>query len=416
LAEGFLFGIFPASEKEMPMSFQTTIDHIQMVLREYRLDGWLLYNFRNINVFATKILDMPTDKISSRRYFYFIPANGAPKKLVHSIEQFDLDHLPGEKTIYNRWTTLREGIQTILSGSKRICMEYSPNNDIPYLSKVDAGTLEYIRSIGVDVVSSGNIVQYFEARWSEEQYRDAQDTARILFQIIDTAFQFIGTALRSNARVTEYDVQQLIMNEFDKNNLTTYSPANCSVNANGANPHYDPSDKDSSVIAKGDYILIDWWAKKKKPGAVYADFTWVAYAGKEIPKKYQEVFDIVAGSRDAAVHFLRESFASGTTVRGCDVDDVTRKYIEERGYGAYFVHRTGHNIGEEVHGNGAHIDNFETMDVREIIPETCFSIEPGIYLPGEFGIRSEIDVYISKNKEVILLGERVQKHIITIDC
>jgi len=398
------------------MLFQDKIDLIQQKLREYKLDGWLLYNFRNTNIFATKILDMPADKLSSRRYFYLIPANGTPQKLVHSIEQYDLDHLPGEKTIYNQWKTLHDGLKKLLSSKKTICMEYSPNNDIPYLSKVDAGTLEFIRTFGVNIVSSGNIVQYFEARWSEEQYNDAQNTANILLRIIDKAFAFIGENLRGEKKVTEYDVQQLIMNEFEKHNLTTYSPANCSVNGNGANPHYDPTPEIHQEIKKGDYILIDWWAKNKKPGSVYADFTWVGYAGKEIPKKYQEVFDVVKGARDSAVEFLKKEFAAGKSVRGCDVDDVSRNYIEKKGYGKYFVHRTGHNIGEEVHGNGAHIDNFETMDVREIIPETCFSIEPGIYLPDEFGVRLEIDVYISKDREVILLGDKIQNEIVKIDC
>jgi Xaa-Pro aminopeptidase len=400
----------------MSMTFQLKIDQIQKKLAEYKLDGWLIYNFRNNNTFATKILEMSSGKLSSRRYFYFIPAKGIPQKLVHNIEQYDLDHLPGDKTIYSQWKTLHAGIQKILAGSKTICMEYSPNNDIPYLSKVDAGTVEFIRSFGADIVSSGDIVQYFEARWSEKQYNDAQDTANILLRTIDMAFAYIGEQLRSGKKVTEYDVQQLIMGEFQKNSLTTYAPANCSVNGNGANPHYDPSSEESSEIKKGDYVLIDWWAKKDKPGAVYADFTWVGYAGKIIPEKYRQVFDIVKGSRDAAVEYLKRELSSGRKVRGCDVDDVTRKYIEERGYGKYFIHRTGHNIGEEVHGNGAHIDNFETMDVREIIPETCFSIEPGIYLPDEFGVRLEIDVYISKDKEVILLGDTYQKEIVTIDC
>lgn len=398
------------------MSLQQKVEQIQQKLQEYKLDGWLIYNFRQTNIFATKILEMPTDKLSSRRYFYFIPANGTPQKLVHDIEKYDLDHVPGDKNIYSKWKTLHDGLQKILSGVKNICMEYSPNNDIPYLSKVDAGTLEFIRTFGVNVVSSGDIVQYFEARWTDEQYKDVQETANILLTTIDKAFHFIGENLRGRKKITEFDVQQLIMNEFEKNNLTTYSPANCSVNANGANPHYDPSAEQSEVIKKGDYILIDWWAKKKKPGAVYADFTWAAYAGTDIPKKYQEVFDIVKGSRDAAVEYLRREFGAGHKVRGCDVDDVTRKYIEDRGYGKYFIHRTGHNIGEEVHGNGAHIDNFETMDVREIIPETCFSVEPGIYLPGEFGVRLEIDAYISKNKEVILLGDRIQNEIVKIEC
>jgi len=398
------------------MSLLPNIAVIQQKLREYKFDGWLFYNFRGCNQFATKILAMPSGKLSSRRYFYFIPASGVPQKLVHNIEQFDLDHLSGEKTIYSQWTTLHAGLKKILSGSKTICMEYSPNNDIPYLSKVDAGTVEFIRTFGTQIVSSGDIVQYFEARWDDEQYHDAQDSANILLGTIDIAFNFIGESLRNGNRVTEYNVQQVIMNEFKRNNLITYAPANCSVNGNGANPHYDPNESDSTEIRKGDYILIDWWAKKNKPGAVYADFTWVGYAGTDIPKKYQEVFDIVKGSRDAAVEYLKKEFSAGRKVRGCDVDNVTRKFIEDRGFGKYFIHRTGHNIGEEVHGNGAHIDNYETMDVREIIPETCFSIEPGIYLPGEFGIRLEIDVYITKNKEVILLGDKYQKEIVKINC
>ena len=398
------------------MSFTASLPAIQERLRHEGLDGWLLYNFRNSNPFATKILEMASGKLSSRRYFYFIPASGTPKKLVHSIEQYDLDHLPGEKTIFNRWISLRNGVQHLLGGAKRIAMEYSPNNDIPYLSKVDAGTLEFIRSFGVEVVSSGDIVQYFEARWSDEQYRDAQKTANILLDTVQGAFAFIGERLRSGATVTEYDVQQFIMAAFERNDLTTYAPANCSVNGNGANPHYDPSAEEHAVIKKGDHILIDWWAKNKRPGSVYADFTWVGFAGKNVPAKYQQVFEIVKRSRDAAVEYLKKEFASGRTVRGCDVDDVTRKVIEDSGYGEYFVHRTGHNIGEEVHGNGTHIDNFETKDVRAIIPETCFSIEPGIYLPGEFGIRLEIDVYISAQKEVILLGDRIQNEIVTIDC
>ncbi len=398
------------------MSLHQQITSIQEKIKDLGLDGWLMYNFRNNNPFATKILQMTEGKLSSRRYFYFIPASGTPKKLVHNIEQYDLDHLPGEKAVYSQWKTLQDGVKSILAGSKKVCMEYSPNNDIPYLSKVDAGTLEFIRSFGVEVVSSGDLVQYFEARWSEEQYKDAEDTAAILLRTINKAFGYIGEQLRGRKKITEYDVQQLIMKEFARHDLTTYSPANCSVNGNGANPHYDPSAERSSEIKKGDYILIDWWAKKNKPGGVYADFTWVAYAGTDVPKKYLEVFNVVKGARDAAVEFLQKEFAAGKKVRGCDVDDVTRSYITEKGYGKYFIHRTGHNIGEEVHGNGAHIDNFETNDVREIIPETCFSIEPGVYLPGEFGIRLEIDVYISKNKEVKLLGGKIQHDMVTIDC
>jgi Xaa-Pro dipeptidase len=395
-------------------AFTHKITQIQERLRELHLDGWLLYNFRGTNVFATKILEMPPDVFLSRRHFYFIPANGSPRKLVHSIEQFALDHLPGEKSVYSQWTTLEGGVKNLLGDASTVAMEYSPKNAIPYLSKVDAGTMEFIRSFGIDVVSSGDIVQYFEARWTEDQYQEMLESAHVLRSTVDIAFGFIGDELRAGHTVTEYDVQQKMLEQFRQHDMITYADPNCSVNGNGANPHYEPTKEHSSVIRKGDYVLIDLWAKKNKPGAVYADITWVAYVGDAIPGKYQQVFDVVKAGRDAAVQYLKEEFASGSRLTGCEVDDVTRKVIADRGYGEFFIHRTGHNIGEEVHGNGANIDNFETHDERELIPETCFSIEPGVYLPGEFGVRLEIDVYISAGREVIIPGLPIQEEIVKI--
>ncbi len=393
----------------------TKIAAIQQLLQEKKFDGWLFYNFRNSNIFATKILELPIETFQSRRYFYFIPAKGTPQKIVHSIEQFTLDHLPGEKNIYASWQSLNNHLKKVLADKKNVTMEYSPNNAIPYLSKVDAGTVEFIRSLGINVLSSGNIVQYFEARWSDEQWKDQQEVAAILRNTVDIAFNFIGECLRNNTKVTEYDVQQEMVKNFRKNNLKFATEPNCSVNANAANPHYEPTKTSHNEIHKGDYVLIDLWAKKNKVGAVYGDIAWVAFAGEKIPDEYQKVFDIVKGARNAAVEFLKKEFSKKEKkVRGCDVDDVTRKYITERGYGEYFIHRTGHNIGEEVHGNGAHIDNYETQDEREIIPETCFSIEPGIYLPNKFGIRLEIDVYISKNYDVIIPGQPIQQEIVKI--
>ncbi|HLP17072.1 MAG TPA: M24 family metallopeptidase [Bacteroidota bacterium] len=392
------------------------ISHIQERLRELKLDGWLMYNFRGTNIFASKILEIPPDLFLSRRFFYFIPAQGTPRKLVHGIEAFALDHLPGEKAVYGRWPTLHEGVKNLLAGASTVAMEYSPNNAIPYLSKVDAGTIEFIRGFGVDIVSSGNIVQYFEARWDDEQYQDMLETAHVLRQTVDVAFSFIGDELRAGRTVTEYDVQQKMLEYFHRHGIMTSADPNCSVNGNGANPHYEPTKDRFSAIHKGDYVLIDLWAKKNKPGSVYADITWIAYAGDTIPEKYQQVFDVVKGSRDAAVDFLKKEMATGSKVTGCSVDDVTRAYIDTRGYGEYFIHRTGHNIGEEVHGNGANIDNFETHDDRELIPQTCFSIEPGVYLPGEFGVRSEIDVYISADREVIIPGLPIQQEIVKIVC
>ncbi len=394
--------------------FTLKVRQIQERLRSQNVDGWLLYNFRGTNIFATKILEMPADVFLSRRHFYFIPAQGAPRKLVHSIEQHALDHLPGEKFIYSQWTTLDSGVKNLLGNAATIAMEYSPKNAIPYLSKVDAGTLEYLRTFGVEIVSSGNIVQYFEARWSPGQYNEMLETAHVLRSTVDTAFGFIGEQLGAGKTVTEYDVQSRMLDVFRQHDLITYADPNCSANGNGANPHYEPTKDRACVIRRGDYVLIDLWAKKNTPGAVYADITWVAYVGETIPAKYQEVFDIVKGARDAAVTYLKEQFSTTNAVRGCDVDDVTRQYIVDRGYGEYFIHRTGHNIGEEVHGNGAHLDNYETHDERELIPETCFSIEPGIYLPGEFGVRLEIDVYISADREVIIPGQPIQQEIVKI--
>jgi len=395
-------------------AFSRKIEQIQERLRSQHLDGWLLYNFRGTNVFATKILEMPADVFLSRRHFYFIPASGLPRKLVHSIEQHALDHLPGEKFIYSQWKTLDDGVQQILGDAGRIAMEYSPKNAIPYLSKIDAGTFEYLESFGVEIVTSGDTVQYFEARLSAAQYNGMLESAHVLRQTVDAAFGFIGDRLRTGQTVTEFDVQSTMLAEFKAHGMITYADPNCSANGNGANPHYEPTKDSSSEIRRGDHVLIDLWAKKNTPGAIYADITWVAYVGEAIPPKYQEVFDIVKGARDAAVDYLKAQFEAGKKVRGCDVDDVTHAYINDRGYGDYFIHRTGHNIGEEVHGNGAHLDNYETHDERELIPETCFSIEPGIYLPGEFGVRLEIDVYITADREVIIPGQPIQQEIVKI--
>ena len=392
------------------------ISAIQTRLKDYNLDGWLLYNFRQSNVFASKLLELPSHLTQMRRYFYFIPAQGTPQKLVHGIEQYNLDHLPGNKTVYVSWQSLQDGLKKVLSGVTSVAMEYSPNNAIPYVSKVDAGTVELIRSFGVEVVSSADIVQYFEARWTDEQRANQFETSKVLRKTVDIAFGFIGERLRAGQKVTEYDVQQRMVQYFKENDLVIDDAPNCSVNANGANPHYEPTKEIFSEIKKGDYILIDLWAKKNKAESVYSDITWVAFAGENIPEKYQKVFEIVKGSRDTAVDYLKKEFAGGRKVRGCDVDDITRKYIADKGYGEYFIHRTGHNIGVEVHGNGANIDNLETHDQREIIPETCFSIEPGIYLPGEFGVRLEIDVYVSKEKKIIIPGEPIQQEIVKIHC
>jgi Xaa-Pro aminopeptidase len=393
---------------------QERIHLIREALREERLEGWLLYNFRGSNVFATRILDLPPHIIQTRRYFYFIPAHGSPKKLVHTIEQYNLDTLPGEKVLYLSWQSLEVGLKSILAGARQVAMEYSPRNAIPYVSNVDAGTLELVRGAGVEVVSSANLVQRFEACWDDEQAKDNAETARHLREIVDVTFGFIKQRIVSKTKTTEYDVQQFMLSEFKRRGLKTEEAPNCSVNANSANPHYEPTMELNSPLNRGDFVLIDLWAKKDKPRSVYADITWTGYMGETVPAEYAKVFEVVKGGRDAALKFVQQSYTSGSEIYGYQVDDAARRFIEEHGYGEFFVHRTGHSIGEEIHGNGANMDNLETRDERRVIPRTSFSIEPGIYLPGRFGIRSEIDVYITKSRAVIVTGLPMQDAVIPI--
>lgn len=394
--------------------YQAMISSIQEILRKERIDGWLLYNFRGSNVFATRILALPPHIMCTRRYFYYIPKKGNPRKLVHRIEEWNLDSLPGEKTVYLSWKSLKDGLKKVLKGAKNVAMEYSPRCAIPYVSTVDAGAVELAKSAGVKIVSSANLVQYFEARWSEEQLKDNLEAARQLGQTAQEAFRFIRQRINANTPTTEYDVQQFMLSEFKKRGIKTEDAPNCSVNANAANPHYEPTREINSPLRKGDLVLLDLWAKMDKPHSVYADITWMGYIGESVPEEYEKVFRIVRGARDAALNFVRDSFAKRKPICGFQVDDAARKHIAARGYGDDFIHRTGHSIGEEIHGNGANMDNLETHDERRVIPQTSFSIEPGIYLRDKFGVRSEIDVYVSKDGEVIVTGEPPQEKMVAI--
>lgn len=398
----------------MPHDVQELVDRIQETLRQEKIEGWLFYNFRGSNVFATRILNLPPHLTQTRRYYYLIPAKGTPRKLVHNIEQYNLDHLPGERKVYLSWQSLEEGLAWQLAGMSSVAMEYSPRNAIPYVSNVDAGTVELIRGTGVNIVSSANLVQYFEARWDHEQTKDNEKTATHLRQIVDLTFGFIKQRINAGTGTTEYDVQQYMLSEFRKRGIATQSDPNCSVNANSANPHYEPTKEIHSPVRKGDFVLIDLWAKTDKPRSVYADITWTGYVGETVPEEYRKVFEVVKGGRDAALNMVRSAFAAQKEICGYQVDDAARRFISEKGYGEYFIHRTGHSIGEEIHGNGANMDNLETRDERKLIPGTSFSIEPGIYLPGKFGIRSEIDVVISTSGEVIVTGSPMQESLVPI--
>ena len=396
------------------------INEIQAALREGGFDGWLFYDFRGSDPLAYRILKLDTHGITSRRWFYYVPATGEPVKIVHSIERDKLDLLPGKKVVFLPWQQLQSHVRDAVtagnghSEKKRIAMQYTPENAIPYISRVDAGTIELIRSFGVEPVSSANLVARFEAVWTEEQYESHMTAADNIHNIIHQAFAEIARRIKANEPTNEYDIQQFMVRRFEEEGMTCDGDHPIvSVNANSAIPHYGPTSEIHSNINKGDFVLLDVWAKLKTPSAVYADQTWTGYVGEAVPEKYTHIFNIVRDARDAAVAFVQEKISAGSELKGADVDDVSRKVIVDAGYGAQFIHRTGHSIGEEVHGNGANIDNLETRDSRIILPRTCFSIEPGIYLEGDFGVRSELDVYVSET-EAVATGQPVQRDVVAI--
>ncbi|RUL88645.1 M24 family metallopeptidase [Tautonia sociabilis] len=376
---------------------------IQDALRQTGLDGWLLYDFRGSNLPARRVLDLAGKPVTSRRFFYAIPSEGPPRKLVHKIEPGALDHLPGEKTVYLRWQELEEGVRALIGGAKRVAMEYAPNLANPYIARVDAGVVEFVRSLGVEVESSGDLIQRFEASWTDEQWAMHQEATEHTTEAFTIAFGLIAERTSGGGSIRETEVQAVILDHFSRNGLTTSSPPIVGVGPHSGDPHYEPKAGADAEIRAGDFVLIDLWAKMDRPGAVYSDLTRVGFVGTEVPDRFESVFRVVARARDAAIARVREAFASGSPLRGFEVDDACRQVIEEAGYGHAFIHRTGHSIGEEVHGNGAHMDNLETHETRLVLPRTCFSIEPGIYL-SEFGIRSEVDVFVDAGGQVHVTG------------
>jgi Xaa-Pro aminopeptidase len=301
----------------------------------------------------------------------------------------------------------------LLTGAKRIAMEYSPRNGNPYVGRVDAGTIELVRSFGVVVESSGDLVQQFEATWDDDQETSHFAAAKVTDAAYGVAWSFIASEIKAKGQTTELEVQKRIMDHFAANACTTYSPPIVGVGPHSGDPHYEPTPQTNTPIRAGDFVLIDLWCKLDKPRAVYSDLTRVGFVGRDVPEKYTRIFNIVAAARDAGIDCVRQAFATKRPLTGAEVDDATRAVIDRAGYGQYFTHRTGHNIGQEVHGNGAHIDGLETRDDRRIMPRTCFSIEPGIYLP-EFGVRSEVDVYIDKSGKVHVTGGEVQREIVRV--
>jgi Xaa-Pro dipeptidase len=369
---------------------------IQSALREQKIDGWLFYDILHRDPIAYRVLGLD-HAMAKRRWFYMIPAKGAPRKLVHRIEATTLDSLPGEKMVHAAAEELEKNLKKLIGRAKKVAMQYSPKNLIPYISLVDAGTVELIRGLGCKVVSSADLVQQFEAVWSPKQLESHRAAGLAVDKITQAAFAEAARRVRGEEKFTEYDLQQWILGQFRASGVISDSPPIVAVGAHAGDPHYEPKARGSAEVRQGDLLLLDVWGKTLSPGSVYYDITWVGYLGGKVPPKYAKIFNIVRDARDAAVSFVLENVKAGRVIEGWQVDRAAREVIRKAGYAEYFVHRTGHNIGQEVHGTGANMDSLETRDVRRLIPRTCFSVEPGIYLP-EFGIRSEVNVYVEKGR------------------
>ena len=383
---------------------------IQSALRDRNIDAWLFYDHHHRDSIAYHVLGLPEGLMVTRRWFYVIPAEGEPLKLVHKIEPGHLDSLPGKKMQYSGWQELFDQIKVLLANHRDIAMQYSPNNLVFTISLADAGTVELIRGLGKNVVSSGDLVAQFEASWTDQQIlthfaaRDSVDA------ITAAAFPEIGRRVR-NGGATEHQIQQWFMEAFARENLVTDDAPVVAVNANSGNPHYGPSAESSSPIREGDFVLLDVWAKKNTPGAVYYDITWTGFVGRSPSDRMREIFTIVRDARDAGVKAVTDAVAAKRRIAGWEVDRATRGHIKKAGYGDYFIHRTGHSIGTDVHSNGANMDDLEIHDERQILPNSCFSIEPGIYLP-EFGVRSEVNMLV-RPKSAEVTGN-IQREIVII--
>jgi Xaa-Pro dipeptidase len=388
------------------------IPAIQRALVADRLDGWLLYDFHGSNPIAQQLTGLSRGAhMTTRRWYYLIPAVGEPRALVHAIEQHNLDHLPGTRLVYAGRKQLDDGLTALLGDARRVAMEYSPECAIPYVSRVDAGTAEAVRRRGVEIVSSGDLVQQFEATWSVEQLVQHQDASAALYRIKDKAFEEASRALTGGSRQTEYDLQQLMVGWFQDEGLVSDAPPVVAVGANAGNPHYLPTAEHNRVITADEVLLLDLWGKRAQPGAVFADITWVGATARQVPAEPAAAFAAIVNARDTAVRLVQERAVAGEDLRGWQVDRAARQVLEDGGYGQYVLHRTGHSLGENVHGNGTHLDDFETHDERRLVPSTGFTVEPGLYF-DTFGVRTEINVYRG-DREAMVTGER-QMNIVTL--
>jgi Xaa-Pro dipeptidase len=389
------------------------LNEIQAALRSAGIDAWLFFDHHQRDPLAYHILGLPLSIHASRRWYYLVPASGDPVRLVHRIESGNLDALPGEKRQYSRWGEQKSELQRLLGGLRRVAMQYSPDCAVPYVSMVDGGTLELVRATGVEVVTSADLVQTFEATLSEEQRESHFSAGKKMDSIRQAAFAEIGRRLSSGRATTEWDIHSFIRQAYDREGLISPDGPIVGVNANASNPHYEPTGARSASIRPGDLVLIDMWSKLKDPGAVFYDITWTGFCGSSPRTEMQKVFEVVRDARNAGIERVKKGVSSGEELRGYQVDDATRARIESQGYGDYFVHRTGHSIGTDVHGSGANMDNFESHDERRVLARTLFSIEPGVYLP-EFGVRSEINMYVGE-REAVVTGA-IQTELVRIDC
>ena len=365
---------------------------VQEALRAHGLEAWLLYDFQGSNPVAYRMAGMgATGHLATRRWFYLIPASGEPRALVHAIERYNLDHLPGTKTVYAGREQLATGLAWVVNGVTRVAMEYSPQCAIPYVSRVDAGTIELVRGLGLEVVSSGDLIQQFEACWNEAAITTHRAASESLYRIKDRAFESVTRRLRDGVPTTEYDIQQQMVGWFAEEGLVAESAPCVSAQENAGNPHYLASATEHRVIRQNELVLLDLWGKLTTPGAVYADITWIGFTGAQVPARMTQAFAAIRGARDAAVEVVRDAARAGRDVRGFEADRAARRVLQDAGFGDAILHRTGHSLGENVHGNGAHLDDYETHDERRLLPGSGFTIEPGLYFK-DFGVRTEINM------------------------
>ena len=387
---------------------------VQQAIREAGVDGWLFAQFHGRDPLATRVLALPSDAFQTRRWYYFVPAAGEPRGLVHAIEPEALLDLPGSRRRYARWEELEAGLDALLDGAGTVAMQYSPENRVPYVSMVDAGTVELVQKRGVEVTSSADLVQRFTAVLDDDQIASHRYAGERLPDIVEAAFREVRSRLLNGGSITEHELQQFVLQQIDAAGLTTPDGPIVGVNAHAADPHYEPGSEGSSPIEVGDWLLLDVWAKQPSEGAVFADITWTAQVDSDVDDRRTEVFETVLAARDAAVDLIQQRYAEGEPIRGFEADQASRGIIEQAGYGDYVRHRTGHSITDEIHGSGANLDDFESHDVRLLMRRTCFSVEPGVYIDGDFGVRSEVDVLVPSEGPPEVTGRKQQKMILLL--